>query len=108
MLEEIHLTDDTFDQFIADAKLPVVVDFWAPWCGPCRVVGPILNQIAEEKNGRLVVAKMNVDDYKTVAMRYQIQSIPTMMVFKDGKLVDKMIGAMPKPMLEMALAKHLG
>lgn len=107
MSKEIELTDANFNQTIADAKLPMVVDFWAPWCGPCRFIGPILSELAEEKSDKLLVGKLNVDDNQMVAQKFGVSSIPTLIVFKDGKMVDRLVGAMPKPMLEAALGKHI-
>ncbi len=107
MSKEIQLSDANFNQSIADAKLPVIVDFWAPWCAPCRFVGPILSELAEEKPDKLLVGKLNVDENPMVAGQYGVSAIPTMLVFKDGEMVDRLVGAMPKPMLEAALGKHI-
>src|SRR5689334_10816651 len=91
------LTDASFQQEVLNASgPPTLVDFWAPWCGPCRVVGPIVEQLAAESGGRYRVAKMNVDDNPMTASRYQIASIPTMLIFKDGAIIDRIVGAHPK------------
>jgi len=91
------LTDASFQQEVLNASgPPTLVDFWAPWCGPCRIVGPIVDQLAAESNGRYRIAKMNVDDNPMTATRYQIASIPTMLIFKDGAVIDRIVGAQPK------------
>ena len=93
----LTVTDQTFSQEILSTPGVVLLDCWAPWCGPCRMIGPIMEQLAVEAQGRYRVAKLNVDDNPRVASQFQIQSIPTMLIFKDGKLVDRLIGAQPKP-----------
>ena len=91
------LTDASFQQEVLNASgPPTLVDFWAPWCGPCRIVGPIVDQLAAESNGRYRIAKMNVDDNPMTASRYQIASIPTLLIFKDGAVIDRIVGAQPK------------
>ena len=98
------ITDQTFEQEVLQAKgRPVLVDCWAPWCGPCRMIAPILDELAKESAGRYRIAKLNVDDNKQTAARFNIASIPTMLIFKDGKLIDRLIGAQPKP----AIAERL-
>ena len=92
-------TDNNFDQEVLKSDLPVLVDFWAPWCGPCRMVGPIVEQLATELQGKLKVVKVNTDENQSVAVRYGIRSIPTLGIFKDGKVVDSVIGAVPKQYL---------
>ncbi|MFA6980197.1 MAG: thioredoxin [Ignavibacteriaceae bacterium] len=92
-------TDNNFDQEVLKSDLPVLVDFWAPWCGPCRMVGPIVEQLATELEGKLKVVKVNTDENQSVAVRYGIRSIPTLGIFKDGKVVDSVIGAVPKQYL---------
>ncbi|HEY3581795.1 MAG TPA: thioredoxin [Pyrinomonadaceae bacterium] len=91
------LTDASFQEEVLNASgPPTLVDFWAPWCGPCRIVGPIVDQLAAESNGRYRIAKMNVDDNPMTASRYQIASIPTMLIFKNGAIIDRIVGAQPK------------
>jgi thioredoxin 2 len=98
------ITDQTFEREVLQAKgRPVLVDCWAPWCGPCRMVAPILDQLAAESGGRYRIAKLNVDENPQTASRFNIASIPTMLIFKEGKLIDRLIGAQSKP----AIAEHL-
>ena len=100
----VTITDQTFEREVVQARgRPVLVDCWAPWCGPCRVVGPILDQLAAESAGRYRIAKLNVDDNHQTAARFQIASIPTMLIFKDGQLIDRLIGAQSKDVI----AEHL-
>ena len=102
----VNATDATFD--IESAAAPaVLVDLWAPWCGPCRVVGPILEQLSAEYAGRIKVVKVNVDDNPATAQRFQAYSIPTLVVIKEGRVVDRFVGAMPKAQLTVALTPHL-
>lgn len=102
-----NLTATDFERHIARSQLPVLVDFWAPWCGPCRIVGPIIEELAPSYDGRAVIAKMNVDDNPMVAQRFGVTSIPTMMMFKEGKLVDRMVGAAPKNALQSFIDRNL-
>ena len=101
-----ELSDKTFHDFVG-ANKNVVVDFWAPWCGPCRMVGPIVEELAEQYAGRIAFGKMNVDDNQEVASEHGIMSIPTLVVFSRGKLVDRIVGAMPKPQLEAKIKQSL-
>jgi thioredoxin 2 len=100
--------DDTFARDVLEARVTVLLDCWAPWCGPCRIVGPIMEQLAAESRGRYRIAKLNVDDNPRTAAQFQIQSIPTMLIFKDGKLVDRLVGALPKPAIAARLQVHAG
>lgn len=100
----VVITDQTFERDVLQATgAPVLVDCWAPWCGPCRMIGPIMDQLAAESHGQYRIAKLNVDDNPQTASRFQIASIPTMLIFKDGKLIDRLIGAQPK----QAIAERL-
>jgi thioredoxin 1 len=101
------VTDATFSDDVLKSDKTILVDFWAEWCGPCRAVSPILDQIAEEHAGKIEIVKLNVDDNPQSAMQYQITSIPAMKVFKGGEVVKTVIGAKPKPALEADLAEFL-
>jgi thioredoxin 1 len=97
--EPIHVTDAAFEKTVLESSLPVIVDFWAPWCGPCKMVAPTLDKIAKEYSGRLVVAKVNTDENPQWAMKYGIQGIPTMLLFYGGRIINRQVGALPEPML---------
>lgn len=106
MGKTIELTDSNFDQTINTDK-PVLVDFWAEWCGPCKMIGPIVEELAGEYDGKAVIAKLNVDENPQTAAKFGIRSIPTLLVFKGGQVVDKQIGAVPKSVLAQKLAAQV-
>jgi thioredoxin 1 len=103
----VDVTDATFEDDVLRADRPVIVDFWAEWCMPCRLVAPVLEEIAKEQAGRLIVAKLNVDDNPATAETYQVQSIPLMGVFSGGELVKSILGARPKPAIMEELAEFI-
>jgi thioredoxin 1 len=105
--QPVTLTDETFDTTVAQSDQPVLVDFWAPWCGPCRMVGPVIEALAGEYDGKARIAKLNVDENPQVSRRLNIRSIPTLMVFKGGELVETVVGARPKAQLEELLDAHV-
>ncbi|MGD0992012.1 MAG: thioredoxin [Gemmatimonadales bacterium] len=102
------VTDASFESDVLKADAPVLVDFWAPWCGPCRMVGPVMEKVAELYVGRVRVVKVNVDENQKTAMTYGIRSIPTVALFKGGEVVDGVLGAAPLPFFTDMLDKHLG
>lgn len=107
MSQPIHVTDEAFEKVVLQSTLPVVVDFWAPWCGPCRMVAPTLDKIAKEQTGKLVIAKVNTDENPEWAMRFGVQGIPTMLFISGGQLVHKQVGALPEPALKQLVTKFL-
>jgi thioredoxin 1 len=100
MAEPRTLTTENFDTEVLQAEGPVLVDFWAPWCGPCRVIGPAVEELATQYAGKLKVGKLNVDDHPTIAQKYHITGIPALLFFKEGSVVDTVVGAVPKSVLQ--------
>ena len=103
-MAEIILTAENFEQEVLHSDVPVLVDFWATWCGPCRMLAPVIAQIAEEQEGKIKVGKIDVDEQPELAIRYGIASIPTLKVFKNGEVANTSVGVIPKPMIEQLLA----
>lgn len=107
MAKALEATDNNFEELIQGDK-PVLVDFWAEWCGPCKMIGPVVEQLAGEYEGKAVIAKMDVDANAQIPAKFGIRSIPTLMIFKGGQLVDKVVGAVPKTVLEQKLNEQIG
>lgn len=107
MNEPIHVSDDTFEKTVIQSETPVIVDFWAPWCGPCKMIAPILENIAKDYEDKVVVAKVNTDENQDWAGRYGVQGIPTMLFVADGKVLHRQVGAVPEGILRQALDQFL-
>ncbi|HND62036.1 MAG TPA: thioredoxin [Opitutaceae bacterium] len=108
MSEKIaNLTTDTFKAAVTSSTTPVLVDFWAPWCGPCKAIAPILEELATELDGKLKIAKVNIDENDGVAVEYGIRAIPTMLLFKGGQVAEQIVGMMPKAALKTKISAHL-
>jgi len=101
--EPVHVTDESFAELVLGAELPVMVDFWAPWCGPCRMVAPIVEELAQAYDGRVLMAKMNTDENPQTPSRYGIMGIPTLILFRDGEEMDRVVGFVPRKALEERL-----
>jgi thioredoxin 1 len=108
MSNEVTLTEENFEQEVINADMPVLVDFWAEWCMPCKMVAPVLEEIADDYEGKLKVGKLNVDSEGEIAMKYNVVSIPTILLFKDGKVVNQHVGAAPKNALENLFKDEIG
>lgn len=103
----LTLTEKNFKSEVLEEKIPVLVDFWAPWCGPCKIISPIIEEIAREYKDKIKVTKLNIDDYPQVASTYGIMSIPTLLIFKDGKIVDSLVGIISKNQILERLRDYL-
>jgi thioredoxin 1 len=105
--EPIHVTDAAFEKTVLNSPVPVIVDFWAPWCGPCKMIAPTLEKIAKENAGKVLVAKVNTDENPEWAMKYGVQGIPTMLFVSRGKIVHRQVGAIPEPVLRTIVTQFL-
>lgn len=108
MAEPIHFTDDNFQAEVLNSDQPVLVDFWAAWCGPCRMIAPLIEELARDYDGKAKIGKLDVDNNQRVAMQYGIRSIPSLLIFKGGKVVDQIIGAVPKTHISSKLEAAVG
>ncbi|MBC8560831.1 thioredoxin [Fumia xinanensis] len=102
-MSTIHITETDFEEMVLGSELPVLVDFWAPWCNPCKMLGPVIDEIADEVDGKALVCKVNIDEEQNLAQEYRVMSIPTLLYFKGGKVVNQMVGVRPKEELLEAL-----
>ena len=107
-MSEIQLTDETFDKEVLKSAMPVLVDFWAPWCGPCRMMSPVIEELAKEYEGKARIGKLNMDDYPEAARRYNVQAIPTLLVFRGGKVEEQMVGVHSKADIKKVLDQLVG
>ena len=107
MAAPVKVTDETFEQMVVESDKPVLVDFWAEWCGPCKMIAPVLDQIANEMDGKLVIGKLDIDENQQTAMAFGVMSIPTLLLFKDGQPVDRIVGYQQKPQLMARLQAKL-
>ncbi len=107
-MKPVEFTDSNFEAEVLKSSTPVLVDFWAEWCGPCKMIAPVVEELAKELSGKLKVGKVDVDNNQQIAMKFGIRSIPTLLVFKGGKVVDQLVGAVPKKALIDKLTPHIG
>ena len=103
----VEITDQSFQEMVLNSDKPVLVDFWAVWCGPCRMLGPIVEEIAAEFDGKAIVGKVDVDNNQQISVNYEIRNIPTILIFKNGEVVDKIVGVAPKETIAEKLSAHL-
>lgn len=106
-MEPIEFTDANFDQEVLKSDLPVLVDFWAVWCGPCKMIAPVVKELAKEYDGKVKIGKVDVDNNQNVSIKYGIRSIPTLLIFKDGKIAEQIVGAVPKAQIVQKLEAQL-
>ena len=106
-MEVLHLTDENFEKEILEFKGVALVDFWAPWCGPCQMVGPVIDELTEDFEEGVKIGKVNVDEHSALAQKYEIMSIPAVFIFKDGEVVEQIIGAQAKATYKEAIQKHI-
>jgi thioredoxin 1 len=107
MAQPLHITEDTYQKEVLESDIPVVIDFWATWCGPCKMIAPFIEEMADEYDGKAKICKIDVDNNQQIAMQLGIRSIPTVMIFKEGKVVDTIIGAVPKARIVDRLNEYL-
>lgn len=105
--EPIHITDESFEKVVMQSELPVIVDFWAPWCNPCKMIAPTLDKLAKEQEGKLIVAKVNTDDHAEWMQKFGIQGIPTLLFISGGKVVHRQVGALPERMLREVVTQFM-
>jgi thioredoxin 1 len=105
--QPIHVTDSVFEETVLKAEVPVVVDFWAPWCGPCKMIAPVLDKLAQEYSDKLIIAKVNTDENPEWAMKYGVQGIPTMLLVSGGKIIHRQVGALPEPMIRDMISQFV-
>ena len=102
----VHISDSSFEEDVLQAEGPVLVDFWAEWCGPCKMIGPMIDQLADENDGKATIGKVNIDEHQQLAVQYSVQSIPTLLIFKGGQVVEQAVGARSKADLQGMLDSH--
>ena len=107
MSEVLHINDADFESIVVNSDIPVLLDFWAPWCGPCKMIAPVLDELAPEFAGKVKIVKMNVDDNQTTPAQFGVRSIPTLLLIKNGQVVDTQVGALPKTQLANFINQHI-